>query len=315
MKDSLRRSLGVFFVFLFTILAGTIALTLLFVLYETCMNLVAGQGAGVFDFSYFLKGLFISLPIILILSGFAMCCYLIKRGVNSKIPLIVYYVLYLAVWFAFMPLIFFASSKFNLQEKILQKNINISSGYFREKSGYVFYYSNVDENNFADGLVIDLSGKNQDVYTFKNLELNEENEEFKDSLIEKNIKLPFGIQFITENLRSLLRYALDAMNSGWKTWLCFASLGIALASLVGVRNFSKWKLLNLLLEILFFSSLLIFNLFVYSRKIFFEIDRNFTSVLKFLPEGSSALLLCVNFLFFIVFLLLGIFLGIKNRKS
>ena len=315
MKDSVHRSLGVFFVFLFTILAGTIVLTLFFVLYETCMNLVAGEGAQFFDFSYFFKGFFISLPIILILSGFSMCCYLIKRGGDSKIPLIVYYVLYLAAWFAFIPLVFYTASKFNLQEKVLQKNVNISSGYFREKDGYIFYYSNVDENNFADGLVINLNGENQDVYTFKNLELNKEGGEFKDSLIEENIKLPLIVHFVTEGFAAVLRYVLAAMNCGWKTWLCFASVGLALASLAGVRKFSKWKLLNLMLETLFFCAILTFNIFVLSGRIFFDFNRNFTSALKFLPEGSSALLLCVNLLCFIAFLLLGIFSGIKNRKS
>lgn len=317
MKNSLVKSLNIFFVFLLTIFIGTILTACLYVVDMSCKALVVGQTAKFFNFSYFVSGILLMLPIVCMCSGFFMCAYLIKHAESEKLPIIFYYVIYISTWLFLIPVFMFARKSYVQEHNFVQENANLSAGYFREQDDYIFYFSNVDENS-ADGLLIDLSDKNssgnKDVYTFSNLKLSQK-DGFKDSLIENDVKIPVLLQKIISGFKNLMICAENFRAKGYFSWLCFASLGLALASLAGLRNISNWKLLNLITEIFFIVVILIFNFMILSGKLFASFNQEFNGFFKFLPSGASAFLIITNLLCFIIFLVIGIIVGFVKNKN
>ncbi len=313
MKNSLVKSLNIFFVFLLTILIGTILTACLYVVDMSCKALVVGQSAKFFNFSYFVSGILLMLPIVCMCSGFFMCAYLIKHAESEKLPIIFYYIIYISTWLFLIPFLMFVRKSYVQEHNFVQENINLSSGYFRNQDDYVFYFSNVNDD-FADGLLIDLSGKDKDVYTFSNLKISQK-DGFKDSLIENDVKIPILLQKIINGFENLMLRAENFRAKGYFSWLCFASLGLALASLAGLRNISNWKLLNLITEIFFVVAILIFNYMILSEKLFASFNQEVNNFFKFLPNGASAFLIITNLLCFIIFFVIGIIVGFAKNKT
>lgn len=316
MKSSLVKSFNVFIVFLLTILFGTILVACLYVVNMSCRSLVVGQTAGFFDFSYFVGGILLMLPVVCMCTGFFMWAYLIKHAESEKLPITFYYIIYIATWLFLIPFLMFVRKTYfqSQAQNFVQKEINLSSGYFRTQDDFVFYFSDVDEDS-ADGLIIDLSGKDKDVYTFNNVKLSQK-EGFKDPLIENDVKIPILLEKIINGFRNLMFYAENFRAKGYFSWLCFASIGLALASLAGLRNISNWKLLNFISEIFFMIGILIFNFMILSGKLFANFNQEVNEFFKFLPDGASAFLIIMNILCFIIFFMTGIIVGsVKSKNS
>lgn len=328
-QSSLSIAIKLVIFYLCVLIAGTVMCAVVYTIYSLCTSLVAGQGLPSFDFSYFLNGIFIFTPVVLIVSGVLMCLYLIRNSSPSWLPLIVYALLSVASWCLLMPLNFSLYNRIATQaggqhpqgtageeqagHLLKEPDVVLSPGYFRhEGDNIIFYYSFVDEKNVVDGVCIVPDAKTHNVQTFSGVALPVK-ADFSDNIIKDTVDMPRSVSTLVTHFRLFIQIAFEAFTGGFMAWLCFATISVALLSVAGLRHLSKWRLINVLLLICATVCIVVFNIFSYENSVLDTAKQAVNSKMGFLPLKNPFAALC-NIAVFVIFTVLGLIIDI-HRKS
>ncbi len=319
-ESSIKISLRLIFLYLFIIVFGTCLCAFIYSLYSLCTNLVAGEKLPFFSLPYFMSGILIFLPFVLILSGLFMCFYLIRHPVKSGLPVLTYGALYMAAWIFLMPL------NFNYLQKMVQGKATVekssqklSEGYFRQgKSGNIFYYTDVTRDNLGDGVCIDMGSPDKEVYTFSGVDLSSSKlsgDVFSDVLIQETVDMPKTMSVLAKWFSTFMNIAKTAFSGGFFSWLCFASISLALVSVVGLARLSRWRLKNALWVVIASLGIIVLNVLIYTNTFFEPVSAFLEGAVSKIPQVKNPLVVLVNFVIFILFIIIGLVSYGKFRKK
>lgn len=301
--------------FLVLTVGGTLIGACLYMLYSACTQLVAGETISAFSRVLFSKGVCAALPVCASLSGVFLVLYLIRHPQLPFFPVTFYSALMVLVWLVILPACHqFTNTHHNNLVDDTQKRV-LSPGFFRKDGPLVLYYSQVYHDNSADGLCIDSTDSDGKLFTFTSIPLAERDDVFSDSLIEETVAMPklFALMLAGDvilNKKASASYAL-----GFGYWLCFATLGLALLSVIGLRRVTSWRLLNTFLVIFSTAGILAFNALYYGTGV---LDKAVSLVngwfVKLTFIHDPFIVLC-NVVTAAVFLLCGLLLDLFKKNS
>lgn len=312
--------------FMFAIV-GTLAGGFIYMISLDLTLLVAGLSLKFFELDFFVKGLLISFPIVMIFDFLFLSLYSLRHKFNPFVKTSVFWVLGILTWLFLIPASFSLNQKFESKfEK--PSSPNLTPGVFRKAAGGVFYFSRVRFDEKVDGVFIDLtgiSGEKGKIIKFYNADVSKEfSGSYADSIIEKAVELPFVIKFPLKIYSSLLETAKIAWQGGIKNWILFCSFGILLLSTSFLENLSAWKLVNGISQIFCTFIVCIFNFAFSAGFILKNVAENFNEKFIFNSQNIFAkllsgtefpLLYIINFFFILIFIVSGIILFAVNRKK
>ena len=168
-----------------------------------------------------------------------------------------------------------------------------STGYFRKDGEYLTYQTGTAED---DG---DLWERK--VFTEKTGE--EVSSEYMDSLIESGISVPSWGVFVYQKCMLLKNVCRSVLNKGYVWYLLFATMGLALSSVVFLCRFSSWRLVNALSVMLVFAIIVIGNAYYYEMFLHGKFP---TLEHWWLPP------LVINVLICVIFMMVGIFNWVRH---
>ena len=306
-SDSAATACTLLVFYVTIVIIGTVLLAGAYTVHALCRTLVAGQPLTNFNARYFIHGLFLAAPLMLIAIGPLLIFYLIRHSSRSWLPLCLYGLLYLvATWGVLLPLSFrLTLAHDHPQSDAAAAPTTLSPGYFREVNGRMFYYSSVTTENVAEGACLDLPAATKDVYTFTHEKLPQSST-FSDSLIQASMELTPVMQQVMGLSRALYQMALTAYRGGRATWVTFALMGLAMVSLAGIRHISKWRLINVIS--ITYCAVLIIALNLLCPPVP-SVNRLFA---KLTFVANPFLALC-NLLIFVLFALTGLVIDIRRK--
>lgn len=317
MKSVLFSTLKIIIYHLLLLLFGTVVGAVLYMVYSMCTTLVAGQGFAAFNLAFFIQGIFLTVPVVFALSSAFVSFYAIRHREITMIPMAIFAVVYMLAWFFIQPVFLHQGFVKAKRSSYVIEHNPLSTGYFRnETDRYVFYYSSVNEDGISSGVCIDKKTSGKRVYTFDETRHAMSDSAFTDSLIRTSIEMPPVTQFVIETVVSKYLGILTLeSSSGILCWLLFSSLGLALACVVFLKDFSRWRLINVIL--IFSGTLLLisFNINVLSYGKLYFLTERISSIFTFVPEQSNFLVVIVNLLVAVGSVVLGTILSRINKDK
>ncbi len=325
-KENIIESLKLIFFYACICIFLCFCSSVLYMVYTLCQNLVAGQTLS-FDFNLFMEGFLLFSPVVFIFGSMLMTFFFIRHPCHYILPLICYCVLYAVSWIFIIPAISKVSTT-SYETYIEAKTKDMpSSGYFRRNKDKIVYYSYVNEaDNSVAGLCIDSNLAENNVYTFSSLKLSHKKTAFTDSLIQNSIDMPPAIAITAQKLLELslvLRKCASqsfGSNHSFFYWLCFASMGLALLGVIGLRHFSEWRLVNMLFVAMATLGIIVGNTLGYVNPVMVGIEKSFNDVFAkigiFKPlctVGNPFIIFCNIFIFIILLVLFFAFE--KNSRN
>lgn len=316
MKSILLSTIKVIVAHLSALLTISIIGAILYMIFNMCSTLVAGQGFAAFNLSFFIQGFFLSLPFVFSLSAAFVAFYSIRNKEIPTVSLAVFAVIYIGIWIFAQPVVIKKGiQKASKSSYVIQRK-PLSTGYFRNVTDkYVFYYSSVDSENVASGVCIDKTAVSDNVYTFKDVELADSTSIFTDSLIQSSIDIPPVMKLAIHEINRYLSVITFACSGEKIEWLLFSSLGLVLASFVFMRGFSKWRLINVVSILSISVALICMNVNMLSYGKLYFLTERVNSLFSFAPRNSNFLLFIVNVALAVLFIIIGLIFTSKNRED
>ena len=313
-KENIIESLKLLFYYMCICIFLCISSSVLYMIYSLCQNLVAGQSLS-FDFNLFMEGLLILSPLVFIFGAMLMTLFFIRHPCHSVIPLVCYCLLYAVSWIFVIPCISRVNTD-SYETYIEAKTRDMpSSGYFRRNGDKVLYYSQVNEDdNTVSGLCIDSRLSESSVYTFRSLKMSHKKTAFTDSLIQDSIAMPPSIDVTVQRLMELSVILRKCASRSFGYWLCFASMGLALLGVLGLRHVSQWRLVNALIVVLVTFGIIVGNILGYVNPIMGNMEKSFNDVFakiaifkSLCAVGNLFIMLCNLFIFIILLVIFIVF--------
>ena len=245
----MKTSLSLLLVYIVICIFGTAAGSMLYMMYGDLLVFVAGKPLVFFSADLFIRGAFFTFPLVCAFSSLFMVLYIVRHPAKILFPLITYILTGALSWGLLIPFCTSLSAEYELKSPAkASAEIVVSPGFFREDNGGVYYYSRVGQDGKAEGLYIDLqgfSGEQGKVIPLDNAPVNmQAAAPFSDLLIRDTVTLPRVVKVPVDLYKKQLLFAQSARSAGYISWLCFASLGVALLSVFALRKFSAWRLLS-----------------------------------------------------------------------
>lgn len=266
-------------------------------LHESCSLLCAGQSTKIFLFQPFLKGLIEIAPFAGLLALLLSFQFLVRHRWHNLVSLISMVCLSVFVFAVIIPVSFNLkmdfyeiSDKRNEALQELHQDVIQTPGYFRTTENGVYYYTAIDHTYTASGVYQPVYPMEKKVFeTFKHSSLQFSAEDTKSDLLIKNeLNIPFYIALPVSALKQMSDYFYQAYNKGWLSYLCLASIALALFALWGVSFISSWPLLSVFLMIVAFLIVLGANYFALCTQLMMP-AKMFMS--EWLPSDSVNLVL------------------------
>ena len=252
-------------------LAGTAAGAACYMLYKGCTLFVAGYPLSVFSVSFFIQGLQLLFPISLIVMPAFLSLYSVRHPGSRRAAFITYAVLGLFSWGVAMRGAMIWLRAYSVPA--CTKSTPLSTGYFRNLGGSVWYFTDVsglDEGHSrVSGLRISLGGEQGPAAEpVSGKEIERADEEFKEPVVSGVLALPPLLVYVLQIFDTLRLVAFNAQFGTWAGWLCFLSIGPALCAVYGFVRMSSWRLLNCFFILVAFSGVLVANKEYYVSPLF-----------------------------------------------
>ena len=261
----IKTSLKLLLSYIVIVIAGTLFGACLYMIYSLCTMLVAGESLSGFSTDFFIRGLFVSFPISVILSCMFLVLYLIRHPASPTFPLVTYIVLAFISWLSFIPLCNIIAEKYESKTVVVKTNRVVSANVFRHDGKDVVLYTHINADRTAEGVRI----KNgEEIDHFFTEPVMQSKSQFSDNLIEESIAMPRLFKYVIQGDDILGRVAKASQKAGYSYWICFASLGLALLSVIGLRRITSWRLLNTFMVIFATIGILVLNALYYGTGIF-----------------------------------------------
>ena len=313
-------------IFLVICLTGSLAGAVFIMLSYDLSILVAGNPITFFSVDFFLRAFFDIVPFVCILALMLLVMYVIRHP-SKRFPLYATYAgLCLIAWGAFLPLDIMAAFAYEADPFESPTPADLTTGYFREFSGNVYFYSRIfrqtplEKDMYGEGLMLDLTGlrgKSGEVYTFRTSATVKPRNGYTDTIFDDALRMPPVVEKPVLAYKTLQKAARSSWSAGVIPWICFASMGLALFSVVFIRNVNSWRFLNA--SVVMAASFLVFtvNAMIYSHVILSDVSLwaadLFFNLGFYLPELFSGvarvkepLALFVNLAFTLFFVLFGL---------
>ncbi len=314
-NSAIKQAFKLILCYLFCVIASTLLAALVYMVYRICTTLVAGQAIHAFSLTLFLEGALVMLPLVLAFAIMLMAFYLTRHPSRKILSVIVYVVLSLATWYAALPpVLHLAENHFTASSVKVSESI-LSPGFFREAEPYVFYYSGVDSANNAQGLVFEKNNDVQQVYTFSDVQLPHASGGFSDSLIGETVEMPSLMRRMLSWYKGLAMGAFRANDAGYVTWAFYASMGIALCSVLGLYKVSKWRLLNMNAILYASVGIIVYNYLLVVTDVLAGPSQVVATWFRKLTFIQNPLQVLLNLFVALVFLLVGIISAARNKKA
>lgn len=252
MKKKMRLVLYYLCFFIF----GLFIVTFLYVAHVGCVNLVAGRKFLITK-ELILLGFVWAAVFLGFLTPVILSIYKIRHLEHPVSNVIIYTFFNLVTWFLLFPTLEIIQKETNLQEIVENEiiaNTQLSGGYFR-KSGYDIYYflKNANDGNtevlriYPVGFTMH-SAEKDIIDASPNGNFSKGGVPFKDLCIKETFDVIPNLFIVFVEILS--DAAFLAWSNGVVSWLCFCTLGIALASVYCYAGLSSWKLVNFIFVIL-----------------------------------------------------------------
>ncbi|MGN0729424.1 hypothetical protein [Treponema sp.] len=241
-------SIKIFAAYIALILLGVCTGAFLYMTHSLCTVLVAGQRFSAFSLAYFMKGVVLSLPMVLLLCPLFVSFYLIRHKEIPWYSSLVCMILHLALWIFFIPA---AAEKLTLKTqaaKTAPEASLLSPGYFRmsENGRYILYYSETGPGNLCSGVCIDTVKSSGNVFTFTGEKPASFQNGFSDPLIRNTVEMPVILENVLKYFQRFISEIYFHCSGNFAGWLAFSSIILVFVSSVLVRNVSAWRLVNVL---------------------------------------------------------------------
>lgn len=253
---------GVFFaVIIFGAILG-FCVTLLFI-YST--NFVVGKGSEVISITQYLSLLFIWAGAATIGTGLFSIAYTIRYPQNGLARIVTHTILSILSWLIIIPLCLVGANKFEEIDIYNKKEITLTPNFFRPDDGNLYYYSSVnDATKTATGVSFklhDINSTTDGSVLLENAPLFQSDiQPFSDILIYDTLSISRFIDTVLPALYYNNKKAMEAFSEGLISWLAFASWGLALYAVIGLRRLFQWRLLNFCVAVLAYLGICIINL-------------------------------------------------------
>lgn len=278
-----------------------------FMVYDVSMHLSAGTEVSFFNLSSFLQGLVFSIPVATVLSCFFSIFYIIRHNSHPWYNLLVYAVLGLLVWCLIIPLSYKLANVVLFSDSSIENEQDeetlYTAGYFRKVSNGYVYFTEVHDDNTADGVII-VKGN---ASTFKEIPLTSFFDDItRDSLFDSAIQPTGVVNFIISFLKLFWEIGKYSYMGKGLYLLAFLSFGMSLLSVIGLIRCSDWRLCNMCYVIVSFLFLCIVNYLIYDSKFFVSVIKFFIDKeIDFLSD-RRVLQLIINSVVFCAFSAIGI---------
>jgi hypothetical protein len=307
--------IAVYFLFLIpAVLFGA----LVYMLYVNCTLMVVGTTPVFFSAIVFLRGVFLILPVMAGAASLLQVFYLVRHPAHPVAGTVIYVLLGLISWLIVVPGLFIFQQRFMPNVPVAASEIPVTAGFFRPIKNGVYYFSIIDAGNEGSGLYIDTAqlydnaGGVQPISGMPASGFADDN--FSDPLIMDMLKIPLPVRMIISSIKELFDAGYAALQTSWYAYLSFASLGLGILSLLGLKRMTRWRLFNITLVISGLVILLYINICMYA-----ESPLRLFSMLSEFIAGSSSFKeklspVLVNGAFFLIFTGIGV-INVMFRKD
>lgn len=250
-------------IFLITLVAGSVVCTVINLLLIYAVGFIVGSTGATVNTIHF-KGM-------LAWCGFSAAMaplFLITHSIRYPGPVmsrvISFGIFNLVAWFCIIPLCLRGMEPVSFLPESENRSL-VSEGFFRPvgKEGMVYYSKINKSTGLGSGLYIDFDPKNggEDAVTFIQNEkvLPLDTPYFADVLMAQIFEVSLFFQWLAKIVIIVRNTAVEALKGGIVTWLQFCSLGFVLLSVISIRRFFKWRLLNFGFVIFTFFGLVLVN--------------------------------------------------------
>ncbi len=314
----MKTAISFIFSFILMCVVGTVFAGLLFMAGIDLKYLVAGQPLSLFSLEFFLRGVFFTFPLICVIAQLLLILYIIRHPAEHLIPFLMFVIIALVSWLILIPCDMQLADTYSKKAHVEDKYVQLSTGYFREEVGGVYYYTRILPDGTADGVFLDVNGssaRKSGIFPFYGTSVtNAAAQPYADVLVKKAVQPSEVIAYPMEVYSSLIENALSSWQAGFGAWFTFATLGLALLAVYGLQFFSSWRLLNSFLIVLAGLSIAFLNYLVYSEKFFPDFVGGLSEHISFLSSTNPFIVL-LNFVIFILFAAFGIVMGIYRHKK
>ena len=266
----MKKALRIIFYFLVVLIFSTCLCSFIDLFLYTSSKQVAGMPLSVARTFEILTSIVKILPFTSMFSLMLVNMYLIRHNYRFLLRFIPSLFLFFLVWGFNVP--FSAVWYEDLQSATGQKTssvVKLSAGYFRQ-NGNTMSYIIPDSEGYRTGTVWthsisdSASDDNADSYTAESFDMKKT---YLDNLIRDSLDEPvglFGLAFRVSNLRTVVYSALN--ESIWK-YVMFATMGLAIFSLISFTGYSAWRFSALTITLFFFMFIVAANVIFYDASI------------------------------------------------
>ena len=312
MKSSLYLAVIFFLCCIACVLIGAFS----FMIYDVTINLSAGSEVSFFNIPAFLEGLVFSIPVAAILSCFFLIFYIIRHPSNPWFNFLVYSFLGILVWFVMIPVSYKLSDVlFSSKSEITQNEDDstvYTSGYFRKISNRYVYFTEVYNDNTADGVII-VKGNPS---TFTNIPLTSFFDDIhKDILFTSALEPTEFVDFAISFLKLFWEIGKYSYMGKGLYLISYFSFGLVLLSVIGLSRCSKWRLCNMCSVFVAFLGLCLVNYLIYDSKFIVSVIRFFIDKNIEVLSDRRILQLIINSLVFVIFSTIGIVNAIRKPEA
>ncbi len=240
--------------YIFLCIVGIAGVSVLFMIYFGCMNYVVGQPLDLISFESFKVGFELALPLVSISVPMFLILSLIRHSKKNKIiGIITTTVLACSAWAFALP--FLLSHESVSVENAPVGKSTLSSGYFRLSGNSLYYFTKMNSDNTADGIVINVAQGSTEKIFFSVLDDSKvsipDSEPFSDILVKRTVEFPKLLSDSLYDLYYLGRAGKAAYEKSYANWLIFCLLGVSLICVFMLSGVSRWRLINAFFVIVF----------------------------------------------------------------
>lgn len=328
----MKKAFNLIPVYLINLILGLVIGTFFVGVYMTSLNFLAGhQTAFLVQSNFFPAFCIVSLAICFIMP-IPLCTYKIRHQ-GHVMQALVFVFLQCFTWLIVFPFFNYRINRFmddmsvellNSDSIHIDENI-LSSGFFRENNGRVYYFLDditvdVSTENKACGVIIE-TGDYGRMYQYnvtdpENLEVVKAASPYKDSLIKGVYKNSVfnNVSYITDFIQA----GQTALAKGWLNYLVYLMAIVALSSVYMLAHISKWRAVNFISVLCGTLTILFFNMYCYSPfandlyAMSLMHNRLFESMYSWC---DNPFVFCSNILFTLIVVIIGIVQKISLRKE
>lgn len=237
--------------------------TLLFI---HATDIVVGADGVRLDMNQTLFLLFLWIGASAVVSSVFTVVYSIRYPKNGVARVITHTILCLLAWLVIIPLSLGFADKAGEIKPMQPKDRPMTANHFRPDDGKLYYYTSVNAaTKTANGVAFTLDSLDNASDESRLLEnaplIKSDIVPFSDVLIYNTLSRSKLVKIALPALHLNQQAALTALKGGVISWLTFASWGLALCTLIGVRRLFHWRLLNFIAVQIGFIAICAVNLY------------------------------------------------------